>query len=139
MFILLISPLIPFPPSLTPLPLNGPLLRRKSSKKENSHITDSYLANQRLPPKMYVYGGARPWGWGGGELGTTTFFRSCDFIFNIFLIFSKISQSIPNLPVILYLMKFSLARTFVVELHLDDVLEVLLEVGSNFFSHKTCR
>ena len=68
----------------------------------------------------------------------TTFFCSCDFIFNFFAIFSKMRHSISTLPVILSFMKFCVARTFWVERHLDVVLEVL-QVGSKFLFYKTCR
>ena len=60
------------------------------------------------------------------------FFRSCDFIFNFFEIFSKMRHSILTLPVILSFMKFCVARTFWVERHLDVVLQVLQVVGSKF-------
>ena len=49
--------------------------------------------------------------------------------------FPKICQSISNIPVILYLMKICVARTFLVELHQSVVLEVLLVVGSKFLFH----
>ena len=43
-----------------------------------------------------------------------------------FILFSEMRQSISTLPVILSFMNFCVARTFLVELHLDDVFEVLL-------------
>ena len=48
-------------------------------------------------------------------------------------------QSISTLPIISSFMKFCLARTFWVELHLGVILEVLQMVGSKFIFYKTCR
>ena len=53
------------------------------------------------------------------------FFCSCDFIFNFFPIFSKIRHSISTLPVILSFIKFCVARTFLVERHLDVVRDLV--------------
>ena len=69
-----------------------------------------------------------------GNLPKTMFFRSCDFIFNFIALFSKMRRSILTLPVILSFMTFFVAGTFLVELHLDDVIEVLLVVGLSFFT-----
>ena len=60
------------------------------------------------------------------------FFRSCDFNFNFYVIFSKMRKSISTLLVILCLRKFCV--NFLVELHLDVVLEVLLVVGLDFLT-----
>ena len=46
---------------------------------------------------------------------------------------------ISTLSVILSFMKFCVARTFLVERHLDVVLEVPLVVGSKLIFYKTCR
>ena len=73
------------------------------------------------------------------EYQKTTFFCSCEFIFNCFAIFSKMRQSISTLPVILSLMQFCVAQPFWVERHLDVDLEVLLVVKSKFLLYKTCR
>ena len=41
---------------------------------------------------------------------------------------------ISTFPTILSFMKFCVARTFLVEFHLDDVIEVLLGVGLQFLT-----
>ena len=67
------------------------------------------------------------------------FFCFCDFIFDFFAIFSKMRPSISTLSVILSFMKICVARTFLVERHLDVVLEVLQVVqGSKFLFYKIC-
>ena len=63
------------------------------------------------------------------NLPKSMFFRSCDFVFNFFALFSKMRQSISTLPAILSLLVFCVARTCLVEPHLDAVLEVLLVIG----------
>ena len=54
------------------------------------------------------------------------FFRSCDFILNFFELFTKMRQRIAAIQAF---MKFCVAQDLLVELHIDDVLEVLLLVG----------
>ena len=56
-----------------------------------------------------------------------TFFRTCDFIFCNFLKCARVHIS--TLPVIFLFYEIFVAQTFLVELRLDDVLEVLLVVG----------
>ena len=60
------------------------------------------------------------------------FFRSCDLTFIFFSLLSKMLQGISTLLVTLSFNEISCSSTFFVELHLDDVLEVLLEVGFDF-------
>ena len=55
--------------------------------------------------------------------------------FWLFNFFQNRIQSISTLPVILSFIKFCVARALLVELHLDDVLEVLLGVGTIFLQN----
>ena len=57
---------------------------KRSSRAQNSRFVESFQINY----------------------SKTTFFCSCDFIFNFFPIFSKMRHSISTLPVLLSFMKF---------------------------------
>ena len=58
-------------------------------------------------------------------------------LYLFFAIFPKIHQCISTLLVILSFKKFCVARTFWIELHLDDVLEALLVVWYKFIFYNT--
>ena len=53
-------------------------------------------------------------------------------VLHFFAIFSRMRLSISTLPIIFSFIQFCVARTLLVDFHLDNVLEVLLVVGLKF-------